>query len=254
LFGGASLTASNAQIVNIEAVTATYASSAVTINLSNQTEAFSITGSSGADTISGGSGNDTITGGVGADRLSGGSGNGLDTFVFASGDSQTTTGGLDKSGTFSGYDVITDFQLDTGSNLDIIKGSAAPLSVASSITGNDSALLSHNDGFITSASISNGMLTFQEYVYNENSNVNLSLTSAGDVAAAIQFIELNNMGGSGKTAAFTATFASVNHTYTVIQGASSGSTPGANDVIIDLVGVTATSVSLTTVAGAVHIG
>ena len=57
---GANFTStSDAQIVNIENVTLTAAS---TLNLSNQTEGFTITGSSGINSITAGSGNDTIVG------------------------------------------------------------------------------------------------------------------------------------------------------------------------------------------------
>jgi len=72
---GSFTSSSDAQVVNIENITLT---SATTLNLSNQTEGFTITGSSGADTITGGSGNDTIIaaqndtlidGGAGTDTL-----------------------------------------------------------------------------------------------------------------------------------------------------------------------------------------
>ena len=69
---GANFTSSsNAQIVNIENVTLT---SAVTLNLSNQTEGFTITGSAGADSITAGSGNDTIIGAQNDTLLDGGGG------------------------------------------------------------------------------------------------------------------------------------------------------------------------------------
>ena len=59
--------ATNAQIVSIEAISAASATAAVTIDLSNQTEGFTITGGTGNDTITGGSGDDSISGGSGAD-------------------------------------------------------------------------------------------------------------------------------------------------------------------------------------------
>jgi Ca2+-binding RTX toxin-like protein len=72
--------ASDVQIVNVEAVSAATATSGVTINLHHQTEGFTITGSDYADTITGGSGNDTIIGFVGADTINGGPG--YDTIVL----------------------------------------------------------------------------------------------------------------------------------------------------------------------------
>ena len=69
---GASFTStSNTQIVNIENVALT---SAVTLNLANQTEGFTITGSSSADSITTGSGNDTIVGAENDTLLDGGGG------------------------------------------------------------------------------------------------------------------------------------------------------------------------------------
>ena len=69
---GANFTSTgDAQIINIENVTLT---SAVTLNLSNQTEAFVITGSSGADSITGGGSNDTIIGAQNDTLLDGGAG------------------------------------------------------------------------------------------------------------------------------------------------------------------------------------
>ncbi len=69
---GASFTsASDAQIANIERLTLT---TAVTLNLSNQTEDFFITGSSGIDSITAGGGDDTIVGAVNDSLLDGGGG------------------------------------------------------------------------------------------------------------------------------------------------------------------------------------
>jgi T1SS-143 domain-containing protein len=69
---GANFTStSDVQIANIEKVSLT---SAVTLDLSNQTEAFTITGSSGADRITGGAGDDTIVGAQNDALLNGGGG------------------------------------------------------------------------------------------------------------------------------------------------------------------------------------
>ena len=73
--------ASDAQIVNVEAVSAATATSGVTINLHHQTEGFTITGSDYADTITGGSGNDTIT--AGFKNVTVDAGQGSDTVTLA---------------------------------------------------------------------------------------------------------------------------------------------------------------------------
>ena len=72
--------ATDAQIVDVEAVSAASASAAVTIDLHHQSDGFTITGSAFADTITGSSGNDTIIGGSGGDTLTGGAG--ADTFAL----------------------------------------------------------------------------------------------------------------------------------------------------------------------------
>ena len=75
--------ATNAQILNVETISAAAAASFVTINLQNQSEGFTISGSgqgdtltggSGADIINGAGGNDMILGFVGADIVDGGGG------------------------------------------------------------------------------------------------------------------------------------------------------------------------------------
>lgn len=72
--------ASNAQLVNVEAVTLT--ATGLSLDMSNQTEGLILTGfASGASTIVGGSGADSLTGGSGSDILTGGSG--VDSFVFS---------------------------------------------------------------------------------------------------------------------------------------------------------------------------
>jgi Ca2+-binding RTX toxin-like protein len=80
---GALNAALNANIVNVEAVSAATAGSGVDIDLSNQSDGFTITGSAHADTITGSSGADIIVAGGGADVITGGTGN--DTFVFSAG-------------------------------------------------------------------------------------------------------------------------------------------------------------------------
>jgi Ca2+-binding RTX toxin-like protein len=63
--------AADARIVNIEAVSAAAATSAVEIKLDHQTEGFAITGSGQSDTITGGAGADNISSGAGDDAING---------------------------------------------------------------------------------------------------------------------------------------------------------------------------------------
>ena len=73
--------ASDAQIANIDAISAAGANAGVTIDLQHQSDGFTIIGSAFADTITGSSGADTIIGGSGGDTLAGGAGS--DVFKYA---------------------------------------------------------------------------------------------------------------------------------------------------------------------------
>jgi Ca2+-binding RTX toxin-like protein len=116
---------SNAQIENVEAVTAASAAAGVTIDLSRQTEGFAVTGSGWSDVLTGSAGNDVILGGAGSDTIRGGAGadvlyggDGADVFMFA----RLT----DSGATAATRDIIGDFvrsQQDSA-NHDIIDLSA----------------------------------------------------------------------------------------------------------------------------------
>jgi Ca2+-binding RTX toxin-like protein len=95
--------AANAQIVNVEAVSAASAAAAVAIDLHLQSEGFTITGSgfsdlirggAGKDSISAGAGDDSVDGFVGSDTIDGGAGtdtivlNATSTSMNAAGNSQ----------------------------------------------------------------------------------------------------------------------------------------------------------------------
>ena len=103
-------TATDSQLVNVEAVSASTAAAGVMITLANQTEGFSITGSGSADTLTGGSGDDIIIGGNGRDTLTGNAGS--DTFVF-----RTAAEAGNGTGTgVTNADLITDFVSTATSN------------------------------------------------------------------------------------------------------------------------------------------
>lgn len=87
--------AKDAQILNIETVSAASATTSVTITMSAQTEGFVIAGGTAADSLTGGNGADTLYGGSGDDILRGGGG--ADHFVF------------DHGWSSSNLDTISDF-------------------------------------------------------------------------------------------------------------------------------------------------
>ena len=151
---------------------------------------------------------------MGADTITGGSGS--DIFNFAVGNSVLTINGLGTSGNISGYDVITDFT--PGASSEKVGFSGASISTLA--VTNDSSLQLHTGYAVTSDSISNGSVTFND----TNGNMAVSLTSISDVAAVTQFLQNNDIGSTGSTVAFTATLSDGIHTYLYIQGTTDGAT------------------------------
>ena len=197
-----------------------------------------MTGGAGNDSLTGDGAANTLTGGTGADTLTGGAGN--DTFVFAAGDTLLAIAGSGSSGTISGYDTVTDYSVISGGvAVDTLNTVGNPTVVANvgSKDGTDSALLV--DGAkVMSHSVSNGIITFDDA--NTFAGA-LALDSTQDVAAVVQYLQLQDLGNAGATVAFTATIGGTAHTYMYTQG-DDGGTNGL-DVLVDLVGVTATGVT-----------
>ena len=223
------LGATNASIQGVEAISAATAGSGVTITLSGQTEGFTITGSANNDTITGGRGADTITGGAGVDR-----------FVFNSASSPGTVGGSGDAGTVTGYDVITDFSPNAGG--DVLDMPNVNVRANETINGTDSALTIAGQQ-IKSHQINNGIITFSN---NDtfSSGTTFSLTSLANVAAAVDYIHRNDFAtNTGANIGFVANIGGTPHTYIFNQVGNNGNT--TNDILVDLVGV-----SLTTLSGA----
>ena len=185
-----------------------------------------ITGGAGADTLNGGNGVDVLTGGGGADRLNGGGGNdalrggigadtltggaGRDTFLFSEGD----------SGQGTGFDLVMDFakgKVGTGDLIDY----------AVDLTRGGNA----NAATDTQASIhqTTGIATFAN-------GSGTTLTDAlGDIAARFT-------AGAGEFALFRVNNTGAFHLF--ISDGTAGVT--ANDVVVQLVGVTSVaSIDLT---------
>ncbi|MGY5795396.1 immunoglobulin-like domain-containing protein, partial len=205
---------------------------------------FAISGGAGNDTITGGAGNDTITGGKGADTLTGGGGS--DAFGFAAGDSNLSFTSLSGSkASISGYDVIKDFTPGTTGSADAITFSGGA-TVAAFATTTDSTYQLHTDATVKSHSISNGIISFGDA---NTFNSAVTLSSISDVAAVVQYLQNNDIGKTGSTIAFEATIDGKEHTYIFIQGSDDGSknntsNPNSSDVLIDLVGVNASSITV----------
>ena len=201
-----------------------------------------LVGGTGNDTINGNEGNDilignggtnTLNGGPGADIMSGGGG--ANTYLFASGDSPANVGGSGNSGTIAGFDVITDFS----TTADKLSLPGTPVAVAnSSGTNGTDSILTVGGQTVKSHAISNGIITFDDA---NTFSTPLSLTSAANVAAVVDYLQHNDIGNAGATVAFTATINSVNHTFIYEQVANSPNS--ANDILIDLSGTTVSNLS-----------
>jgi len=139
-------TATDAQLVAVENISAAGAMAAVSIDASNQTEGLNIVGSAnGGDSIVGGSGNDTIDGGTGADTVRGGLGN--DTLiadnadVLIDGDNGTVVGG----GT---ADVLQGNVFNDTSDGQIINVEIFNAVAVDAVTGANIDLASQTEGFV----------------------------------------------------------------------------------------------------------
>ncbi|MER9319733.1 Ig-like domain-containing protein [Mesorhizobium sp. M0659] len=181
-------------------------------------------GGSGVDTLIGGGGNDTLVGGANADTLTGGAG--ADTFVFGAGDSTPVIGGSGNAGTISGYDTIIDWGF--GGTADKLDFGVAPIAAIaiSGFDGTDSALTFGGQTIKSDAISANGIITFDDADTYANA---LSLNTAGGVAAAVQYLMANDIGGAGTTVAFVGN----GNTYVYEQ-----TTTNAGGTLVQLTGIT----------------
>jgi hypothetical protein len=195
-----------------------------------------LVGNNGADTLSGGSGSDILVGGAGADILTGGAG--ADTFIVNTSNSPSTIAGSANAGTITGYDVIKDF--DVGLDTLDLQGTVATVANTSGIDGTDSTLTIAG-ATIKSHSITNGIVTFDDAAVF---SAPLSLTTTSGVAAVVQYLKANDLGGANDVVAFTANIGGVAHTYVYEQlSAAAPGTTAANSLLVDLEGVTITDLS-----------
>ena len=199
---------------------------------------------SGPTTLVAGPQGDTLKSGTGVDIFFGAGGN--DTFVVNSTTSSATVGGSGNNGTISGYDVINGFA--TASDFLDLQGTPTS-ATGTNVNGVDSTLTIGGQT-VKSHTISNGIITFDD---QNNYAAALSLTNTLHVAAVVDYLRHNNLGNAGATVAFTATINGTAHTYIYEQV---GAVPNsANDILVDLAGVTLTSggTSLSTLIANTHV-
>ncbi|HMK70186.1 MAG TPA: hypothetical protein VK442_04360, partial [Xanthobacteraceae bacterium] len=175
----------------------------------------------------------TLQGSGDSVSLSSGSDN---TVVIPSGGTPVTIGGTGNSGTISGYATITDYATST----DFLELAGAPVATANTsgdVNGTDSTL-TIGGSKVGEDSITNGIITFYT---NSGTSLSLNATNTSAVAAAVQYLESNNLGAAGDTVAFTATIDGIAQTYIYEQV---GASPNpANDILVDLSGVTVTNLA-----------
>ena len=191
-------------IVNDDASVGIIGGSSTADNLSGNAGNDSLYGYAGNDILYGLGGSDLLNGGTGADQLSGGADK--DVFVFAAGDSGQSTTNRDRILDFSKGLAGTGDQLDYSANLTIGGSSAAASSTQAAINA--------TTGVATFASGSGTTLT------DALSDIASRFTAASNSAGEFALFKVNQTGNF----------------YAFISDGYSGVT--ANDVVIELVGVT----------------
>ncbi len=150
----------------------------------------------------------------------------------------------------AGYDTVSDFALAAASvtdTIDITGVTPTVLADVSNANGTDSTIKTDAGKVVGFHSVTGGLITFQD-----TTAAAVAITSANNLAAVVQYLENNNLGAAGTSVVFTGTIGTTTHTWVFTQGDAVGT--NASDVLVDLVGVTATSlITSGSVAGAVFI-
>ncbi|MDD1608729.1 MAG: hypothetical protein LUQ18_09605, partial [Methylococcaceae bacterium] len=203
------------------------------------TAAINGTGNAQDNQLTGNSANNTLTGGEGADILIGGLGK--DTYNLTETTAATDTLSIATGDSLvSSYDVANNFKLGTGSSPTSVGVDRLDLSnvlIAANGTG-DGVDIGAGANAISSHSITNGIISFDSLgVYDTP----VAVTAATNLANVLSYVEANITGGN------TVAFVSEGNTFVFQDG-------GVTDTLVELVGVTAQSVSTTgSVAGSVWI-
>src|SRR5262249_47513782 len=148
-------------------------------------------------------------------------GRGSDLFIFYadSGQAAVVLGGSGTAGTISGFKTLTDFlpgSTATSDRFDVLSLFGLPTipgNVAGS-DGADSGLLLPTGGAVASHAITDGVISFDD---QDSFAAAISLTSMSDVAAAVDYLQHNNLGNMGATVAFLATIGGQTHTFVWTQ-------------------------------------
>jgi Ca2+-binding RTX toxin-like protein len=172
--------------------------------LTGNSSANTLNGLSGADALLGGAGNDILSGGTDADKMTGGTGS--DTYKFSAGDSGQSLTTYDKIADYAKGAVGTGDKIDFTSNL-AIGGSAL-------VATSSQAKIDQTTAIATFAKGSGTTLA------DALSDIDARFTASTDAAGEFAFFKVNNKG---------------NYLMFISDGVSG---VGANDVVVELVGVT----------------
>jgi len=147
--------------------------------------------------------------------------------------------------------VISSFGLGANDTVDVF-GTPVIGANTSARNGTDStyAFATADGNTVASHSISNGIIRFDD---QDNYSTALGIGSQQNLAAVVDYLTKQNFGDAGTTLAFTSSGGSLGtHTYVYTQETASA---GGAYTLVDLVGVTATSLTLGTGSGtALQIG
>jgi len=202
---------------NLERLTLT---GAAAINGTGNTLSNILTGNTAANKLTGGDGADLLIGGTGKDTCTlTESVAATDTVRIAAGDSLVGS-----------FDVATGFKLGSGV---VSTTGVDKLDLATTVVAANAATVDGIDsGIIHSHSIVNGLIRFDDV---DSYTTPLTLTAA-DLSSVFSYLQ-NNITSAGSTVEFNA----LGNTYVFQDG-------GANDTLVQLTGVTATSITTTGLA------
>ncbi|MGL1922598.1 MAG: FG-GAP-like repeat-containing protein [Hyphomicrobiales bacterium] len=158
-----------------------------------------VNGLGGRDVIKGGNGTDNITGGESGDRIWGGGG--TDVFNFTAGDSSPAWFFGGGGAEIYSHDIIYDFKTGDGTHISETINITGDTTIASNtlaVNGTD-GIYDIGGTFIKSHTIADGLITFDD---NDVFGAKLEISSRSDVAAAVNYLQLQDFGDAGTTVAF----------------------------------------------------
>jgi Ca2+-binding RTX toxin-like protein len=228
----------------VDTATTAFTSGTDVIAINGATGANTIIGSSLVDTIDGGGAADvidTITGGKGGDIITLSASTAVHLVNVAAGDTELTIGGSADAGTITGFDTLNvdDAFAGDGTNLSSnlnVAGTGALITAAAVNDGTTSTLNGPGSEVIGSITVAaDGEITFDDAT---TFNSAVTLADDNDLAAAVQFLQANDLGGVGSTGWFTSK--SVQYVYT--QGSADGA-DNTLDTLVKIAGDTVTAMS-----------